>query len=138
MGRRILVVVCVVAIAVALYLALPRRGRITEQMSYQPRVCEACGHRFDGPSDPIVTPCPQCGKRAAVRAQFYQCRDCGESFEAFRTRLADEGATKLDPMKPPKLLHKREGGQWTPSLRSLGPFQCPKCKSANVRPPRPQ
>ena len=138
MKKGIIIAVCLVAIAGAVYFMPLRKGRITPQMGYQPRVCEACDHRYDGPSEPLVLECPKCGKRATVRLHFFECRDCGERFEAFRERLADENATEIDPMKPPEMVCKREGGDWKRSIKALGDFQCPKCKSKNVRPPRPK
>ena len=138
MKKGILIAVCVVVIVGALYYAWPKKSAITPEMGYRPRVCEACNHRFNGPTEPLVTECPKCKKRATVRVHSYECRDCGESFEAFRERMADENATEIDPMKPPDLVYKREGGEWKRSVKALGPFACPKCKSKNVKPPRPQ
>ncbi|MFC1806558.1 hypothetical protein ACFL09_06225 [Planctomycetota bacterium] len=137
MKKGILIAVCVVVIVACAYYAWPTKGRITPEMGYRPRVCEACNERVDGPSEPIVTECPKCKKRAAVRVHLYECRDCGESFEAFRSRLADETATEIDDKTVPEMVYKREGGEWKKSVKALGQLQCPKCKSANVKPPRP-
>ncbi len=137
MKKVIIIGVCVVVIVVCAYYAWPTKGRITPEMGYQPRACEACGERFNGPSEPLVLECPTCKKRATVRVHHYECRDCGESFEAFRSRLADENATEIDDMKPPEMVYKREGGEWKKSVKALGQLACPKCKSTKVKPPRP-
>ena len=138
MKKGIIVAVCVAVLLGSAYLLWPKKGGTTPEMSYQPRVCEACGHGHEGPLEPLVLECPQCHKRASVRVHVYECRDCGATFEAYRVRLADEAATEIDPMKPPDLVYKREGGEWRTSVKALGQLQCPKCRSKNVKPPRPQ
>jgi len=138
MKKPLIAGVCIVVIAVSVYMAWPRRGRITPQMMQQPRVCEACGDRHGGPTEPIVTVCPTCGKRASVRSRSFVCRKCGERFEAYRERLADESLTAVDPDKPPVLVYKRPGGQWQRSVRALGPLKCPKCGSTDVGAPMPK
>ena len=137
MKKGIIVAVCLVVIVGAVHFAWPTKGRITPEMGYRPRVCEACDHRYDGPSEPLVLECPKCGKRATVRLHFFECRDCKETFEAYRSRLADETATEIDDKKVPEMVYKREGGDWKRSIKALGELACPKCKSKNVKPPRP-
>ena len=138
MKKLIVGAVCVVVIAGSVYLAWPRRGTVTPRMMHQPRVCEACGEQHGGPTEPIVTQCPKCGKRASVRARSFVCRKCGESFEAYRERLADESLTEVDPDRPPVLVYKLPGGEWKRSVRALGPLKCPKCGSTDVGAPMPK
>jgi predicted RNA-binding Zn-ribbon protein involved in translation (DUF1610 family) len=132
---------CLLVIVFATCRLWPRGRRVTSEMVNRPRVCEACGARFEGPTDPVLLPCPSCGKRAAVQAHSYVCRGCGERFEAFWERPADPAAGKPDPLKPPEMVYRRPGstgGEWVPSVQQLGAFQCPKCGSDNVGPPRPE
>ena len=135
MKQAILVVVAVAVLVFAAYRLWPRGGTVTPKMVNRPRVCEECGARFDGPTDPILIECPKCHKRAGVRAYFYVCRKCGEHFEAFRERPADPSVTTVDPIKPPDLVFKREGGEWVESVQALGQIKCPKCGSTEVGPP---
>jgi hypothetical protein len=85
-----------------------------------------------------MLPCPKCGKRAAARAHFYVCRDCGERFEALWERPADPTLEKPDPLKAPDLVYKRPDGDWVPSVQQLGPIPCPKCGRTHTTPPRPE
>ena len=138
MKRAIIAVACVVVATFAAYSLWPRgRPSVTAEMVKRPRVCEACGHRFDGPTEAILIECPKCGKRAAARVYYYVCRGCGERFEAFQERPADPSLTKVDPLRPPELVYKRGEGEWVP-FAELGEIVCPKCGSANVGAPRPK
>lgn len=136
--KAVVVVACVVVLAFAAYRLWPGGGRkVAAEMVERPRACEACGHRFDGPTVATLTECPKCGKREAARVYFYVCRKCGERFEAFRERPADASLTKVDPLRPPDLVYKRGEGEWVP-FAELGGIVCPKCGSANVGAPRPK
>ena len=138
MKRAAIAAVCIVVVALAAYRLWPRgRGAVTPEMVERPRVCEACGHRFDGPTVAVLTTCPKCKKREAARVYFYVCRKCGERFEAFRERPADPTLTKVDPIQPPDLVYKRGDGEWVP-FADLCEIVCPKCGSAEVGAPRPK
>ena len=131
--KTLIVAACVVVSGVCVCrLVAPRRTTITREMEYQPRVCDACGHCFDGALDPVVVACPRCGEKQGVRRYFYVCQECGHRFEAYRLRLADPEQA-YDPDQPHKLVYKREGGEWVESVAALGPIACPECSSANVR-----
>ena len=135
--KAVVAVACVVAIGVCADRLWPRRGRFRIEMSYGPRVCEACGHRFGGVPEAVMVECPKCHKLAAVRVHSYRCRACGEVFEAFRSRPADAGLARLDDADAmPPVVFKREGGEWVP-FEELGSFQCPKCGSTDLGPHLP-
>jgi len=129
--------VCLLVILFATCRLWPRGRAVSPKMVNRPRLCEACGRRFDGPPGAVLLVCPQCGKRAAVRVHHYVCRACGERFEAFWERPADPSGVKPDPLMAPAMVYKRPEGEWVPSVQQLGPFQCPKCKSPKVGPPHP-
>lgn len=137
MKKPLIIVVVVLVILFATCRLWPRARRATSEMVDRPRVCEACGRRFDGPTAPIVLTCPECGKRAAVRVHHYVCRACGARLEAFWERPADPSLERPDPLRPPEMAYKRPGGTWGPSIKGLGSFKCPKCGSTSVGPPRP-
>lgn len=138
MKKLILIAVCLVVTAGSAYTLWPKGGRVTPEMGYRPRVCDACGHPHDGPSEPVVTECPKCKKREGVRAHYYDCQACGERFEAYRERLADASIVEMDPMTPPKFVYKLKGGEWKKTIQALGTLTCPKCKSPKVKAPPPQ
>jgi len=139
MKKAIVVVVTLVVIGVSAYSLWPKGGRATPEMEARPRLCEACGHRFSGPTDDLLLVCPECKKRAGVRVHVYECHKCGERFEAFHSKPEDASLTEIDPMKPPPtLLYRIVGGEWArswPQVRKQ--LKCPKCGSTDVGPPMP-
>ena len=139
MKKAIVLVAALAAIGLAVWRLWPTPKRATADMEARPRLCEACGHRFAGPTDDILLECPECKKRAGVRVHVYSCRKCGESFEAFHSKCEDASLTAIDPMKPPPtLLYREVGGEWTrswPAVRRK--LKCPKCGSTDVAAPMP-
>ena len=139
MNKPLIAALAVLGILFATYSLWPSSRRVTPEMVERPRVCDACGHRFDGPTEPVVVECPECGKRAGVRAQFYQCRKCGHRFEAYWVRTQDTSLEAIDDTKPPpELAYKRPDGQWVDSKQKLGKILCPECGSAQVGSPPPR
>jgi len=139
MKKAIIAVVAVATIAVAVWRLWPSSGKQAAELAERPRLCEACGFRFQGTTEPVMVECPKCKKLAGIRVNVFVCRKCGESFDAFYTKPEDPTLTAIDPMKPPPvLLYKREGGEWVKSRKQLGEFKCPKCGSTDVGPPLPK
>ena len=138
MKKPIIGVVAGVVILVCLVRLWPGGGRtITRDMVQSPRKCLKCGHTFDAPTGPLLVKCPKCGERQGARVHYYYCRKCGERIEAFVERPADPTLAKVDPIKPPEMVFRREGGEWVKSVKKLGTFTCPKCRSTNVGPKFP-
>ena len=127
-----IVVASLVVIAACAWWVWPRTPQVPDEALARPHVCEACGHRFRAMPGPEAA-CPQCQKRdGVVLYHEYVCKKCGERFEAFREREVSA------PDQPPRMEYKRPGGQWLPSAESLGEIACPKCKSAEVAPRKPE
>jgi len=124
MKKVIIIVVCLAVIGGSAYMLWPKGGRATPEMGYRPRVCDACDHPHDGPSEPVLTECPQCKKREGVRVHYYDCQACGERF--------------MDDKMPSKFVYKLKGGEWEKTIKALGTLTCPKCKSTKVKSPPPQ
>jgi predicted RNA-binding Zn-ribbon protein involved in translation (DUF1610 family) len=127
------IVLCAGAVALSLLVTRPRRAKITPETGYGSRLCDACGHRFQGVPDPVVLPCPQCGQKAGVRVYDFACQACGERFEGYRERPADPDRPYDPDSGPPVLVTKRPGGSWVPSINDLGPLRCPQCKATDLR-----
>lgn len=139
MKKVIIAVVAVATIGFAVWRLWPSTGKQAAKLAERPRLCEACGFRFQGTTEPVMVECPKCKKLAGIRVNVFVCRKCGESFEAFHTKPEDPTLTAIDPMKPPPvLLYKREGGEWGKSRKQLGEFKCPKCGSTDVGPSLPK
>ena len=138
MAKKVCITVaCLAAIGLCAYRLWPRPTGLKPEMRLRTRVCEACGHRFQGVPEPVMVECPKCHKLAGVRVHHYHCRACGEVFEAFLSRPADRTLVKLDETeRMPIALFKRQGGEWVP-FEDLGQIKCPKCGSATVEPHRP-
>ena len=132
-------VVAIVVIFACVCRLWPRgEPRVTTTMVERPRMCLDCKARFLATTEPILVECPTCHKRAGARLYHYVCRDCGARFEAYVERPSDPSVATVDPIKPPDLVFRREGGEWVRSVKTLGIFVCPKCKSTNVGPPFPR
>ena len=138
MAKKVCIVAaCLAAVGLCALRLWPRPARLTPEMRLRTRVCEACGHRFQGVPEPVMAVCPKCHKLAGVRVHHCHCRACGEVFEAFRSKPADPKLDKLDETEmTPAVLFQREGGEWVPPEEFSRP-QCPKCGSAAVEPHRP-
>ncbi|MFW6163878.1 MAG: hypothetical protein ACODAJ_13995 [Planctomycetota bacterium] len=140
MKKGIIVALAIAAIGFAAYRFWPGGGKAPRRLEVRGRLCEACGHRFKGPTDDILLVCPKCNERAGVRVHVYQCHQCSHRFEAFHSKPEDESLTEIDPMKPPPtMLYRVPGGEWQRSWRKVKKqLKCPECGSTDVGPPLPQ
>ena len=136
--KAVMVVLSLAVIGACVWYMWPKKETIPPEQLMRPYVCEECSHHFKALPGSGAIECPECHKQAAVLYHEYECRACGERFEAFREREAGAGGGAPDPNEPPQMEYKRPGGKWMRSPESLGKIACPKCKSPKVGPPRPQ
>jgi len=135
MAKKIVMVVASLAvIGACAWFVWPKSKRIPREELMRPYVCEECDHHFRAVPVPQAIACPKCQKPAAVLYHEYECRKCGEKFEAFRERQAGAGGGPPSPDEPPAMEYKRPGSRWVGSAELLGGFACPKCKSTDVGP----
>jgi len=131
--KTIMAVASIIVIIGCVWFMLPEDTSIPKDELVRPYVCEACGHKFTALPEATLMECPKCKKKAALRYHEYECRKCGERFEAFRERQATDQGAAPDPNEPPVMEYKQPGGEWA---TELGRITCPKCNSTDVGPPR--
>jgi hypothetical protein len=124
---------CTIAAGVSAYTALARKGRAPAEAEFQPRVCESCGHAFPGPPEPVVTVCPICTARAAMRVSQSECRECGVVCGSYYCRYRDTSLTEEEVARlrvrgpEPELEYRTPGGAWGPYESLVGQALCPQC-----------
>lgn len=122
-----------VAVGFCAYTVFRGRPRPVPESEFQPRRCEACGHRFRGAAEPLVTVCPKCGQHAAVRVYQSMCSKCGRVYDAYYCRYSDPSLTKetlpqtLASNPDPDLEYRTPGGEWGTYEQLRKEMNCPGC-----------
>lgn len=135
--KPVMAVASAVAILFCIWLIWPSGRKVSRRELRRPYVCDACGHRFKAVPGTERIRCPKCGKTEAVLYHEYECRQCGERFEAFRERQAGAEGGPPSADEPPLMEYKKPDGEWVTSAEALGDIQCPHCGSTNAGPPKP-
>ena len=131
--RVVIAVGLTVVVAVCVYMVVRGRPRVAPDAEWQPRLCEACGHRFQGQAEPIVTDCPKCREHAATRVYQCTCSQCDAVYDSFYCRYKDASLTKeglpealaLNP--DPELEYRTPGGEWCSYEQLTRETNCPRC-----------
>ena len=84
--------------------------------------CPKCQSSYKAPAMGGDPSCPQCGQIGDC-VHTYRCTKCGETFEAFRTRIRTG-----QPM-----LMKRPDGDWAEYVPEDISVRCPQCGGAAAR-----
>lgn len=133
-----LILVIVIALMLVIKVAMPRRPLAIQFDS----TCEACGYKFTSftTAGVIEWPieCRKCGKAEVVRNVYYDCEECGDAFETYRTKMmpragAAPGSDGWSPLDMEGFLREPDG-QWLNERseeagRIMKELSCPECRN---------
>jgi len=136
-----------VLIVVAVVLIVRRLGPSeAERDPIASWVCDSCGNEAKAPLENVSEDCPKCAEGQLIQRVFYQCKKCGEVFEAYQTNWSPTApraqaetaeADRLSPLpagvpRAESVLVRRPGEKWVWRDAKAGrtvarELACPKC-----------